>query len=527
MEGTRPSTAGGGCVSLSPCDLTPESGSPVGAGEDLVQNFVQLHMTSILQPFAEHARDLQAQVQQLADQLSETREGCEVHKSRLDVHEEQLSSLSARAAETGERLEKAHVELASQKKERARLEGNHEMTKATLGKAKDMIRDLTTSVEALRPPLEETKGNITALERGLADAEERITNNFESRLNKQGRVCKELNEKQSEMQKLCQEAKKLGEVANAAVKRLADGCEQRGHGDAVSLEDLRRQTASLEERLCTVDQFLQKQGNTLEEVDREVQHLRTWTPKVACVEELHQKQADVAACIEGQALRLGRVESSLAEFQIECCDERTKQASELDDLEQRIVKNLAEITHWKDTQKAQVDVITSAGRRLDELEGAQGTLQARTKALEESTSLLAPWQQGVAKALEVHDVTLKDVTANLAHTHKQIEGASAGLCSLRSEIGVDRDQLQKIGARLDLCCSYFNGLGKGLQDTHRQICSGESGLLPPKQLPPKQPGGVAALPALPRTPRSSSTMCAAAERPRTSASPRRPEGLVT
>jgi len=66
---------------------------------------------------------------------------------------------------------------------------------------------------------------------------------------------------------------------------------------------------------------------------------------------------------------------------------------------------------------------------------------------------------------------------------------------VRAEAAKEREAMAKMASRVDMCCKYFNGLGKGLQDTSRQILSGEGGMLPAKQGGPK-------LPALPSTPRT-------------------------
>merc|ERR1712008_368050 len=69
-----------------------------------------------------------------------------------------------------------------------------------------------------------------------------------------------------------------------------------------------------------------------------------------------------------------------------------------------------------------------------------------------------------------------------------------------NDFGAEREVVAKIRSRLDLCCQYFNGLGKGLADTSKQMASGEGGLLPSKSNGSMLP----AIPKAGRTPRVAS-----------------------
>merc|ERR1712232_530065 len=109
------------------------------------------------------------------------------------------------------------------------------------------------------------------------------------------------------------------------------------------------------------------------------------------------------------------------------------------------------------------------------------------------------WQQDAVKDLGTHGTTLEEVHTSLSRAHAGIAGAIESMQGIKGEVGIEQESLKKLAARVDQCYKYFNGFGKGLQETHRQILNTESSMLPPKL------GGamLPTLPTAPKTPRGS------------------------
>lgn len=487
--------------------------SPRAAGhgdEDLMQDFVRMHMMSIFQPFADRMHELQAQVQQLTGDLHSTRELADAHATRLDENHQQLSTLQTGAAVIEERLEKAHTDLLNAKRERTRLDGNHEMTRATVGKTKEMLGQLDKSLATLRESLEKESVRIAALEVTVPEVEKRVTEHMETRLDKQGRVCKDLNERQADILKTCQQAKSTAENAAQALKKLSGTTEQRAREDSDNIADLRERTSNLETKLLDAGQDLRKNCDGLKSIDREVQNLRTWADQVAAVRQLHDQQSELATALDTQGRRLDRAEDDISQLRSDTAQERQAQCSEFRGLEDRLSQNMDDLLQWRDRQRTQADLLTSTGQRLNNLENGQKDLERRAGASEEEIQNLISWRHGASNQLSAHESTLGLVHSDMDHAREKIEGCNTGIRSLQGELNAEREVLAKLGSRLDLCQKYFNGFGKGLQDTHRQIVGTEGGMLPSKM------GGGAALPMLPKTPRTPRAVA-----PALTASPRR------
>jgi len=476
--------------------VTSFSPDPCDNGdEDMMQDFVRLHMISILQPFAAGVQELRDKVEQLTGDLYQGHEAGNRHESRLDRLEQQLLALQASTAEAREWQGKVQVELASARKEKNRLDGNHEMTKASLGKTKETIGDVSSSVEALQQLLKDSTDRIGNLERGLIDSEKKVTELLEARLNRQGKVCKDLGERQADISKLCEQAKTLAQNANASIKRLTNSSESHQQEDVNSFASLREWVTNLESKLQDVARDLHQQSENTTSTYRDVQHLKTWTEQLVDVKQLHAQQLETISSLQAQSQQLERAEMDITQMKNDAITERQLQNVELNNLEQRIQQNLSDVIKWKDTQKAHYDLISSTGRRLSELESGQIQLTERSDTSERKLQSLDSWRHDATEKLASHESGLDSVRSDLLHTYEGIESASAGLRSLRSERCDDHELLEKLGSRLELCHKYFSGLGKGLQDTRRQIVNGDTGMLPSKT-------GGALLPAIPQSPRT-------------------------
>mmetsp|Transcript_12005 Transcript_12005/g.21040 ORF Transcript_12005/g.21040 Transcript_12005/m.21040 type:complete len:310 (-) Transcript_12005:44-973(-) len=279
-------------------------------------------------------------------------------------------------------------------------------------------------------------------------------------------------------------------------KKLSGAVEQRGQDDAENFADLRERTTNLETKLLDAGQEMRKNGDGLKSIDREVQNLRTWAEQVAAVRQLHDQQLELASGLDMQGRRLDKAEEDIALLRSDTAEERQAQWSEFRGLENRISKNMEDLLQWRDKQRAHCDLLSSTGQRLKSLESGQKDIEQRVDANEQEMQHLIEWRHGACKQLASHDSSLGEVQSAAAQAGEQLEGCCMGLRTLQGECGADREVLAKLGSRLDLCQKYFNGFGKGLQDTHRQIVGAEGGMLPSKM------GGGPALPLLPKTPRT-------------------------
>jgi len=468
-----------------------------GGGEDLMQDFVRLHMMSILHPFAEHARELQAQVRQLADDASCACEAAARQGSRLDEHEQKIAGLSANSAQCVERLDNQQVEFAAAKREKARLDGNHEMTKAAVAKTKDTMNALSSTVDELQQALQQNVGQTTSLQDSLADTDKRLMEYIETRLNKQGKVCKELSEKQAEMAKSLQQAITLGQSTNVSLKKFTTSVDHRRSEETEGLGSLGSRLTDLEARAADWDQDLKKQAGDLKANDRELLHLKTWADQLTDVKKLTSQQSETTSSLKEQLRRVAKAEDDVVELRHHMVSEKQVQISDMCKIDEKLTKTAADIGRLKENQRIHTEMIGTAGQRLDASDNDGRKLRERVETAEHATQGFAAWRNDVKKTLEDHESTLHATSSDMRRAHECIEDSKGSFNRLKAEIGSERESLMKLSSRVDMCCKFFNGFGKGLQDAHRQVVAGESGMLPPKMSLANS-----ALPMIPQTPKT-------------------------
>lgn len=469
-------------------------------GEDMMQDFVRLHMMSILQPFAERVQELQDHMDGMAEELGAVQGACEEHVSRLDQQQLRLSDLDTGAVQARENLDRVQADFQQLRREKARLDGNHEMTKASVTKTRENLDQLAASLEALQQVVQANGTRVGALEAAVPELETKLIGHVDTRLDKQGRVCKDLNDRTAELQKSCQQLKALGDSAHAAIRKLSDSHGARLQDDAENLRDLNATTGDLQARLLDVEQSVLAHSETFKVADREIQHLKTWSGQMADVQKWRIIQSEATDSLQERMKQLDQVEADLMQARNDAISERQLQSAEFGKLEKTVGQNISDVLKWRDSQKAQSELIASAGTRLFDLESGQSNLSMRADSAEQELRHLSSWRQTATGTLGDHDTALGAARADLSRAHGRIEAADAGIQGLRKDFGTEREAVAKIRSRLDLCCQYFNGLGKGLADTSKQMASGEGGLLPSKSNGSMLP----AIPKAGRTPRVAS-----------------------
>ncbi|CAJ1354931.1 unnamed protein product, partial [Effrenium voratum] len=208
-----------------------------------------------------------------------------------------------------------------------------------------------------------------------------------------------------------------------------------------------------------------------------VAHLRTWTDELKELHELSKAQAEVHSEVKAAMQRYAGLELRLAELgqpdpEVEALREQLRL------LQQRLDQTSAEVSKGKDVQKAHLDLLSSAGNRLQELEASVPSLREQVTAAHGQFEDLGGWRQETGQQLMEAKHQLRRCEAQVGELQAGVKEIGSGQEELRQEQTSARESLTKMSGRLDLCNKYFSGLGKGLKDAHNQIVGVEGGLLP-------------------------------------------------
>lgn len=494
-----PSPSGGGGV------LSPRAGharSPRGFAdgtadgvEDLMQDFVRLHMMSILHPFAEQIRDIQAQTQELTLEMAQKCLQVENHKTRLDDHEHRLSAVSTAATEANTRLESTQAELASVRKEESKLGGGQELTKAALNQANEKLQSVVSTMEALQQSIQDTDGKVCKLQGGLADTDAKIAGQVETRLNNMNSFSKELHDKHMDLQQTCQQVKAFGETASQNLNKLMMSIDRQRQEDLEKFNCLSAHASGFEAKLNESSHTMQKHAENLKAMSKEFQQLKDRAAQLVTAQQMQTMQSEVVLSHKETARRLGKLEEDINQQQSDFGAEKQTTAGFMQNLAEQADKNASDVNRLKEILQSHTEQLQSSALRTTGLENDQRKCGKRLDASDREAQSLSLWQQGATDKFEVHSAELERTHGELQLAHKGLEATNTSIDGMKGDLSTAQEVMSKIGSRLDLLHKYFHGLGKGLQDTHRHVAAGEGGMLAPKN------GFGMALPVIPCTPR--------------------------
>ncbi|CAL1129725.1 unnamed protein product [Cladocopium goreaui] len=419
--------------------------------EAMMQDFVRLHMMSMLQPFAERVQVIQEHVKLLQDaqhqSLGQVKhlEGCSAAQS------EELQKLSEEVQRHKEQLEAQQLELATVKKERNRLEGNHEITKASVAKAREMAEELAELVEKLR---EQQKGSMEKLELCHTEWQEldkRLVERFDTRLDKQGRVCKELNEKQLELQK---------NHLSLSLEALKEGLETSSRGHQAAAHELREELEGLKEELL-------QRSKAWADTNREVHHLQTWAEELRQLQQLTEKQDVAQAELQAQQQRLAQLEQRLSDILLRPDHEGSALRDELELVQKQLQQFSAEVLKGKDQQKAHVDLLSSASNRLHDLEGELPRLHEQLNECKGEVEDLATWRTDSSQVLQGTQRSLSRAEAQLGEMQGRVKELGTGYEEVRQEQGSTRESLTKMS--VETSKGYEPNIGALNSDGHGEV----------------------------------------------------------
>mmetsp|Transcript_17730 Transcript_17730/g.31644 ORF Transcript_17730/g.31644 Transcript_17730/m.31644 type:complete len:540 (-) Transcript_17730:161-1780(-) len=472
--------------------------SPRAGDEDVMQDFVRLHMMSILHPFAEHMRELQGQIERLSGHMAQAQHDVSQHKSRLDQHDDQLLMARNGAAELNSRVDATQADLSTVAKEKAALDTGHKMTKATLAKAEERLKTAELAVEALQHGHREATALTSKLQNGLSNTDQKISEQIEVRLNNMHTYCKELNDRQADLLQTVQQNRANIDSTGQSLEKLTQMLEQRRQSDLESFSCLNDHAKGFEAKLTNTNQTLQRHAENVKAVDKAVQQMKTLTGQLVSVQQLHAQQSEVTLSLKEHSRRLGKAEEDIAHTRGEAANEKQAVGDLLRKLGERADVSASDIQRLKEVQGQQANQIQTAGRRSSDIETEQRKLWKRIDADEREMQSMALWQKGATDKFEEHSSELEQAHCDFRQARKSLEATDTNLNGVKADLDAARDIISKLGLRVDLCYKYFHGFGKGLQETQRHVAGGECGMLPPKS----GMGQSMNLPMIPRSPRA-------------------------
>merc|ERR550532_3796232 len=132
-------------------------------------------MMTMLQPVAEHVREVQEQVGLLSKSIHATNDKCDDNKAHLNQQQQDLGTLRTCLAKTDSHLDRLQSDLTQTQREKERLHDDHEATKNDVAKVAANLRSSNTVLKSLQGKADDMDTDIRMLLSNSAQAAKQLT----------------------------------------------------------------------------------------------------------------------------------------------------------------------------------------------------------------------------------------------------------------------------------------------------------------------------------------------------------------
>jgi len=451
-----------------------------------MQSFIRNHMVSILQPFAEHVRELQARIDGLSEEVLVVDGKCEKHAALLDQRHQDIMDVWASLHKTDGRTERMQVDLSQANEERYKLEAYHENTTSSVAKAHIDIQSSATSINMLLAKFTDLEAMVQAHQVSMSKVNKSLLEHTEG-ITANAEIYKGINYRYMDMEKDFESLSKNLVVTDRALAETRTSIKRTFEEQARTWNKTTEQVELIEQMLGDTNRNLQRSIDNRRQMEIDVQKMKAFFDSDAgsiTNFELVQARLDENVRLLNQLRHhVTRNEEDLVVYKKEQSSDRRAQSDQMQAAEKKLIQHSADIQALDETVMRHTDQIKRGERCTGELHKELQNLDERQSMFALELQKLPPWQKDTLRELEAHGAGIQTVRNDVDHIIVQVREACKDLTENKAQIASTNGSLERLSERFMSCDRNIEGLSRGLQDTYRHVALGESGMLPPMFTP--------------------------------------------
>jgi len=475
-----------------------------GEGRQSMQSFMNAHVMSILEPLAEHIKELDTNGKRLTTEIASVAERLDrsnEHLDRLDAAHRRLEEQLRPVKEDG----KVENQILALSQRLAAVEGEAKTSRDAHTAEAMRLDAANASILALRRHLEEGNvflNDLAAKESKTARLAERVDNLLGELKESHAGLC----ERHMNLAKGQQHTLMDCENAHQTLSQLTTKLQTQKVEANEALTSASERANSMEKAIAELQTRSQTQDKASFMTRDDVGRLSANIQEV--MEQLHRlgfdRQAGQGAEHADMPARLARLEDGLIRLDRKFGSELHDVQEPLRQLTQRVSKNTVDtyrnstdLQSLDATRKRHDDQLRGMELHTWELETKGAKLRQRADVAESQLGGLTSLHKKAEAKLDFHTLELETSKAEQQLLKGGLDETGRSIRGIGSELGATKAGIAGLGDRLDLAHEYIEGVGRGFQETHRHVLAGSNGMLPPKGFQARS------LPDIP-TPRGSS-----------------------
>lgn len=448
--------------------------------EDSMQGLIRHMICMILQPFAEHVRQLQTQMLHAQKDMHLLDDRVNHNKAHLDAHDRDILGMRSTDGALSARMDKMALEIAKEHEEAVKLEHDLEATKVALTKTNDRAQNLKMYVDAMQQRFDELddgvagmKGNVTKMDKTLKGHLKQFSQLKEAH--------DELIGRHSDGAGALDMHKEQYESLEREFQRFLKNHKKQTEEDTQILGSLNAHVTSLHAVVEDTRDSLQKTSSDLRSTNGDVQMVRDTlehvTGQLKVVDEMQRAQQDMNHNLRKTMEMLSKTDDAVEKLGDSFVLDRKSANAVMQDLRAKAETHAESISGLSKMQSRQGDLLKDTVWRTDKL-------QRESKRLQEQADNDEMELQNLSASLKNANIKLEAHAQEHLKTQQDMQGLTKELDNsmnqMKGDLGTTGSTLAKLNARFEATTGNIQGIGKGLQDVHRHIQAGENGMLSPK-----------------------------------------------
>mmetsp|Transcript_60366 Transcript_60366/g.116424 ORF Transcript_60366/g.116424 Transcript_60366/m.116424 type:complete len:502 (+) Transcript_60366:109-1614(+) len=450
--------------------------------EKSMQGLIRSSMMAMLQPVAEHVREIQEQTSQLAKSLATTNGKIDENKQHLNQQQQDLQAFRTCLAHTDSHVDRLQTDLVQTQREKDRLHSEHEVTKSDLTKVAGNLRGSNLVLKALQAKAENMDTDIGSLQGAAARTATKVQETQE----KNAQLREFAENLSGHHYDLVREVAKVAHCAgttDSALRKFIHSCEQTDKALQNEFARLDDHLNSLEGRLGKTQNHLIEVSDSYKALDATRKHPKSTYDNNESPHKMDAVQApwdQNAQTLKEHRSDLNRLDKALAELSATVISNKDSCNSQVRNLESRIKGNAGALDSHNKQLQAHSEQIGKSDAQI-------ARMQKSIEAMGEQADLLHADQQGLSAAQnqaankqEIQRIALTKTQADLQQTNKEIQTIGKQIFALKDGMAETSKDMSKLSSRYDSCTRNILGMSKGFHDMSRHVSQGEHGLLQPK-----------------------------------------------
>lgn len=454
-----------------------------GESEDQdLHGSIRGQMISIISPMAEHVRDVQDQVKELRKDLAQMDNKERGDRSAIDKNSQEMLTLRDMLKKMDSRLEQLDRDVAVSKREKDRLEVEHEVTKSDVSKLAGNLRTSNVLLKAVQQKTEDLDGD---------------TRSLHSSTSKIGRTLMEHAEKLAQLQDMgealngrhLEMVKELGDVARTGTDTQRS-LEQIVHDHGKTKAALPLELGRLETKFDSLDLQLSKVEKSVHDTSQAVSNTDMQVGRVqeslGVLRDGTSRKIDFITKDQVVALMKDRLRGVAdLEVKVDLLTEATSNekelvASSLKNVEHTLTAHQIRIERTADVQHRHGEQLKASDNVIGQLHQNLDDLADKAHVLSADQQNLRGLQNDTASKLESHRITLSKTQADLERHGAELDHSKNHISNLRDGIAATNSNMSKLGSRFDHCTKSISDVSRAFQDVSQHVSRGDHGLLRPK-----------------------------------------------